>query len=143
MNTIRFSRLHLMLLVTLGFGTTISRADDAAITRRLNDVCSIITGAPVMYESIFTAQFLKQVPPAKLSMLVQQLTAETGPCTGMRIVERRSAYQVAAEATTKNGFSIPVLLTIEAQAPYLIAGLFLRPPVKAVATLDSLGKNFA
>lgn len=143
MNMIRYFCLHLLLPITLGFSATIVHADDAAITRRLNDVCSIISGLPISYELTFTSQFLKQVPPMKLGMLVQQLTTETGPCISMRIVERRSAYQVAAEATTKNGFSIPVLLTIEAQAPYLIAGLFLRPPVKAVATLDSLGKNFA
>lgn len=143
MKTVRCFYLRLILPVTLCFCATLAHADEAAILRRLNDVCSIISGVPISYELTFTAQFLKQVPPAKLSMLVQQLTAQTGPCTGTRIVERRSAYQVAAEASTKNGYTIPVLLTIESQAPYLISGLFLRPPVKAVATLDSLGKSFA
>jgi beta-lactamase class A len=133
----------LTMLLSLVMPSALLCGDDAAITRRLDDVCRIISGLPVMYDSTFTGQFLKQVPPMKLGMLVQQMTTETGPCTGMRIVERRSAYQVAAEASTKNGYSIPVLLTIEAQAPYLISGFFLRPPVKAVATLDSLGKNFA
>ncbi|MBU3699397.1 MAG: serine hydrolase [Candidatus Kapabacteria bacterium] len=124
--------------LTLLFSSVTMQADDAAMKRRLDDVCRIISGSPVVYESTFTAQFLKQVPAAKLSMLVGQLTSQTGPCNGIRITERRSAYQVAAEASTTNGFSIPVLLTIEAQAPYLIAGFFLRPPVKAVGTLDSL-----
>lgn len=118
-------------------------ADDAAVSRRLNDVCSILSGGPIRYESVFTEEFLRQVPPAQLTMLTQQLTRETGSCAGIRVVERRSSYQVSAEATMKNGFSIPVLLTIEAQAPYLIAGLFLRPPVKAVASLESLQKEFA
>jgi len=117
--------------------------DDAAVSRRLNDVCSILSGGPIRYESVFTEEFLRQVPPAQLTMLTQQLTRETGPCTGIRVTERRSAYQVSAEATMKNGFNIPVLLTIETQAPYLIAGLFLRPPVKAVASLESLQKEFA
>jgi beta-lactamase class A len=61
----------------------------------------------------------------------------------MRIVEQRSAYQVSAEAVMKNGYTIPVLLTIETQAPYLIAGLFLRPAVKAVASLESLQTEFS
>lgn len=115
--------------------------DDAAVKRRLDDVCIILSGGPVLYESVFTAEFLKQVPPAKLTMLAGQLAGESGPCTGMRIVERRSGYQVSAEATTKNGYTIPLLLTIEMQAPYRIAGLFLRPPVKAVASLESLRKE--
>lgn len=124
------------------FMPIIAIGDDAAVKRRLDEVCIILSGGPVLYESVFTAEFLKQVPPAKLTMLAGQLAGESGPCTGMRIVERRSGYQVSAEATTKNGYTIPVLMTIEMQAPYRIAGLFLRPPVKAVASLESLRKEF-
>ncbi|MEY3385393.1 MAG: hypothetical protein RIR53_204, partial [Bacteroidota bacterium] len=101
------------------------KADDGAIKRRLDDVCRIISGTPIMYESTFTSQFLKQVPPSKLSMLVSRLTTQTGPCQSIRITEQRSSYQVAAEALTAEGYSIPIMLTIEPQAPYLIAGLFL------------------
>jgi beta-lactamase class A len=119
------------------------KADDGAIKRRLDDVCRIISGTPIMYESTFTSQFLKQVPPSKLSMLVSRLTTQTGPCQSIRITEQRSSYQVAAEALTAEGYSIPIMLTIEPQAPYLIAGLFLRPPVKAVGTLDSLTGSFS
>ncbi|MEN9281169.1 MAG: hypothetical protein RL594_104 [Bacteroidota bacterium] len=138
-----FSPILTSLILTIVTGTLCLHADDTAINRRLSDVCTIISGGPLRYDAVFTEQFLKQVPPAQLTMLVQQLTKETGSCTGMRIVEHRSSYQVTAEATTKNGYSIPVILTIEQQAPYLIAGLFLRPPVKAVTNLASLQQEFA
>ncbi len=129
--------LIMMIVPVVAYG------DDANVARRLNDVCSILSGGPILYESVFTQEFLRQVPPPQLTMLTQQLTRETGPCASIRIVEQRSAYQVSAEAVMKNGYIIPVLLTIETQAPYLIAGLFLRPPVKAVASLESLQKEFA
>ena len=131
------------MLLAIVSSTFCLHADDAAISRRLTDVCTIMSGGPLRYDAVFTEQFLKQVPPPQLTMLVQQLTKEAGPCTGMRIVERRSSYQVTAEATTKNGYTIPVLLTIEQQAPFLIAGLFLRPPVKAVTNLASLQQEFS
>jgi beta-lactamase class A len=132
----------LVLLITLMWPIH-AFSDDANVTRRLSDVCSILSGGPILYESVFTEEFLRQVPPPQLTMLTQQLTRETGPCVSMRIVEQRSAYQVSAEAVMKNGYTIPVLLTIETQAPYLIAGLFLRPAVKAVASLESLQTEFS
>jgi beta-lactamase class A len=130
-------RLLLLLLLTSIHGLAL-RADDGAVAMRLADVCTLLSGKALGFDTVFSEQFLRQVPPYGLTTIAQQMMREAGPCTGMRIVERKTAHQVWAEAATEKGFTIPVLLTVASTPPYRIEGLFLRPPVKAQTSLNDL-----
>lgn len=130
-------RLLLILLLTSFQGIAL-RADDAAVAMRLADVCTLLSGNALGFDTVYSEQFLRQVPPLRLTTIAQQMMLEAGPCTGMRIVERTSAHQVWAEARTDKGYTIPVMLTVASTPPYRIEGLFLRPPVKAQTSLNDL-----
>jgi beta-lactamase class A len=133
------------LLLVVMLSTSVARpmmSSADAVQRRLDDVCAMLSGKPLVYDTIFSEQFLRQVPAIQLTTIAQQMTRQTGPCTGIRIVERASAYQVRAEAATQQGFVIPVLLTVAAAPPYRIEGLFLRPPVKPQRTVADVVSAF-
>lgn len=133
------------LILVLVLSTTVARpmtSSADAVQRRLDDVCAMLSGEPLAFDTVFSEQFLRQVPAIQLTSIAQQMTRQTGPCTGIRIVERASAYQVRAEATTQQGFVIPVLLTVAAAPPYRIEGLFLRPPVKPQRTVADVISAF-
>ncbi len=106
--------------------------------RRLNDVCAMISGKSLQFDTVFTAEFLQKVPPMQLTMVVQQLTKESGACVSMRVVESSGAFKAKAEALTTNGYTIPVSISITEKPPHRIDGLFLKPPVKSSADLTTI-----
>ncbi len=109
---------------------------------RLNDVCSIFAGKSVQFDTIFTSRFLEKVPPMQLRMIVTQVTAESGPCSSIRVTDQRSSYQVFAEGSTTGGWLLPFTLTVETTPPHRIAGLYVRPPVKPTVDINSVVEDF-
>ncbi|MCX6141541.1 MAG: serine hydrolase [Candidatus Kapabacteria bacterium] len=106
--------------------------------RRLNDVCTMLSGKSMQFDTVFAPEFLEKVPPMQLTMVVQQITKESGGCVSTRIVESLTAFRAKAEALTVNGYSIPISIGISEKPPYLIEGLFLKPPVKTTGDLTSI-----
>jgi beta-lactamase class A len=112
------------------------------VAMRLNDVCSIFAGKSVQFDTIFTSRFLEKVPPMQLRMIVTQVTAESGPCSSIRVTDQRSSYQVFAEGSTTGGWLLPFTLTVETTPPHRIAGLYVRPPVKPTVDINSVVEDF-
>jgi len=108
------------------------------LQRRLNDVCAIISGSGLHLDTVFAASFLKQVPAEQLVAGVKQITAGLGFCISTRIVESTGAYKAKAEATTSNGYTIPISIGIESQPPYHIEALFLKMPVKDSKNIEAV-----
>ena len=114
-----------------------------AVERRLNDVKAIINGEKMAMEDVFEASFLAAVSPAQLTAGVQQLTAMTGRCEEIHISSRVSEHSVKAAATTSGNYSIPISLTVSAEPPFKIIGLFLQSPVKLASSLSEIEKELA
>lgn len=131
-----------LLIVCIFAASSVLLQAQSHISMRLNDVCAIFSGSSVQFDTIFTAQFLEKVPPMQLRMIVNQVTAESGPCSSIRISDQRSSYQVFAEGTTTSGWLLPFTLTVEATPPHKIAGLFVRPPVKPTVDINTVVEEF-
>ncbi|MBC8125489.1 MAG: serine hydrolase [Candidatus Kapabacteria bacterium] len=116
----------------------VSASAQAQVERRLADICSILGGQPMQFDTVFTSDFLRQVPQMQLTVLVQQLTKESGGCSSTRIVESQSPFSAKAEALTVNGYTIPISISVTAQPPHRIEGLFFKAPVKASASLTEV-----
>lgn len=134
--------MHIVLLIVVMLTSAGIALSQPHITMRLNDVCTIFSGKPVQFDTIFTAQFLEKVPPAQLQLIVKQVTAESGPCSSIRVTDQRSSYQVFAEGTTTTGWLLPFILTVEMAPPHKIAGLFVRPAVKPTVDMNSVVEEF-
>lgn len=115
---------------------TVSAQDPMQV--RLADVCTMISGKSLRFDTVFTTEFLQKVPPMQLTMVVQQLTKESGGCVSTRIVESSGAFRAKAEAVTTNGYAIPINISITEKPPHRIDGLFLKPPVKMSADLTTI-----
>lgn len=89
---------------------TVSAQDPMQV--RLADVCTMISGKSLRFDTVFTTEFLQKVPPMQLTMVVQQLTKESGGCVSTRIVESSGAFRAKAEAVTTNGYAIPINISI-------------------------------
>jgi beta-lactamase class A len=87
---------------------------------------------------MFTAEFLKKVPPVQLRMGLVGLMQKAGTCRSIRMVSTTSEYSGKAEAVSDSGYIYPITITIEPQPPHKISGLFISTPVKQLATLDSV-----
>ena len=131
----------ILLFAFLAFSWSDAMAQEY-LAMRLNDVCSIFGGRSVQFDTIFTPQFLDKVPPMQLRMIVTQVTAESGPCSSIRITDQRSGYQVFAEGSTSGGWLLPFTLTVETTPPHRIAGLYVRPPVKPTLDINSVVEDF-
>ncbi len=113
----------------------VSASAQAQVERRLADICSILRGQPMQFDTVFTSDFLRQVPQMQLTVLVQQLTKESGVCSSTRIVESPSPFSAKAEALTANGYTIPISISVTAQPPHRIDGLYFKAPIEALANL--------
>lgn len=131
-------------IVTALLLATVSQASaQDPLQSRLADVCSLISGSNVKFDSVFTASFLKQVPAAQLTLGVKQITSNVGMCLGTKVVDRKSDFSADAIATTANGFTIPISISVESTAPFRIEGLFIKNPVKMAPTIDAVIADLA
>jgi len=134
-------RMKLIIVVSLSFiliqSTTRSQFYIDPIDVRTGDVCSIVSGEKLKFDTVFTAEFLKAVSPIQLVMGVGQITKETGKCVDVTITKRIGKTAAQGEIKSEKGFLIPFDLTIEAEKPYLVAGLLLRPPVRIGGTIST------
>lgn len=132
--------LLLSTLLSSSFITTPARAQLAVgqLERRLTDVCALLTDRPSGYDTLFTDAFRAQVSAAQLTAGLQQISGLCGTCTGHVITKRLSPYAGTANLRSTRGYIIPVNISIEERAPFRIAGLLLRNPIKENSSIDSI-----
>lgn len=129
---------YVLVAVIVSVGISRPLSAQSLLSARLNDVCALLNLKSMQYDTVFTSEFLQKVPPMQLTMVTQQLTKESGGCVSIRVVDSTSAYQCKAEAVTSNGYTIPITMSIRPNAPHLIEGLFLKPPMRVGSTLESV-----
>lgn len=98
----------------------------------------MLSNMPPPPDSMFTAEFLRQVPPMQLRMGLVQLMSKAGTCTSIKMVSTTSEYSGKAEALSDSGYVYPITITIESMPPHKISGLFISSPVKRTNSLDSV-----
>ncbi len=108
---------------------------------RLNDICKLISGVPLRMDTVFAESFLQKVTPAQLLGVVAQITEITGTCTGTRVVSREGALGAKAEASTKNGYVVPILINISSAFPFRIEGLYLQNPIRSGGTIATIAEG--
>ena len=130
--------MRIILFFFIAAASFESVSAQAPLERRLADICSILSGQSMQFDTVFTSDFLRQVPPMQITVLVQQITKESGGCTSARIVEPQSQFRAKAEALTINGYTIPISIAVTTLPPHRIEGLFFKPPIKASANLTEV-----
>ena len=142
---------------TLGFATIVCclflmtqtqlhaqlKTSSAELLQRLNDVCAMMAKKPIQFDTLFASEFLQQVSEEQLKAVITQISAGTGDCASIRIEKLKNNYSASAEITTSKNFVIPVDISIQGQAPYRIAGLFLRPPVQRTTSFAEIIKSLS
>lgn len=98
----------------------------------------MLSNVPPPPDSMFTAEFLKQVPPMQLRMGLMQLMKKAGTCTSIKMVSTTSEYSGKAEALSDSGYVYPITISIESTPPHKISGLFISTPVKRTNSLDTV-----
>jgi len=106
------------------------------LQERLRQIGALTVPMAVVDEGIFTKEFIRAVPAQQLTAAIQQLTATAGSFVKATVDKKKSDYSCTGSLHMSNNIRVPLELTLEATPPHRIAGLFLRPPVPNVATLD-------
>lgn len=108
------------------------------IQMRINDVQTLLSKKPLDADTVFTKDFLTQVPKPRLTMGVAQLMVGAGTPISSRIVAQQGTGSFTLEYTTDSNFVVPVDLTIDAQPPHRIVGLLIKPRSRLYTTFSEL-----
>ncbi len=129
---------HVLLafvLLATGMSTLVA---SNPLLERLRDVGALTVPMAAVNEDIFTKDFLRAVPPQQLVAAIRQLTASTGTFVKATVDVTKTEFSCTGSLHMSKKIRVPVELTIESMPPHRISGLFLRPPVPDVTTLDSV-----
>lgn len=108
---------------------------DVSTRQRAHTVETLIQSAPAGLGSIFTPQFLEQVPEEALAKIFVDLFGVVGSCSNVRytgqvaVLNGRGTFRMDCE----RGFTVEFDLNIESSPPNRIAGLYLKTPVASAA----------
>lgn len=103
---------------------------------------SAVAGPPA-FDTIFASAFLAQVPPARITALVEQLRHQYGPVAGTARSATLSADGARYLFTTSRGFAYPVTVHVDSSPPFLVDGLLFGSPTKLLADLDDVTRELA
>lgn len=124
-------------LVALFFFSSLAGfASTDPLLQRLKQVGALTVPMAVVDEDMFTKEFLAAVSADQILAAIKQLTGSAGSFVDATIDNKKSEFSCSGSIRMSNKIRIPVELALEAAPPHRIAGLFLRPPVPNVATLD-------
>lgn len=101
-------------------------AADAALRKRVQAVLGATEGKNKLAASNFSEQFLKNSPVDAVQKALDGLRAGVGSCQPVGRMESPSPLATSLLLNCTKGF-VPMELAIEAQAPYRISGILLRP----------------
>lgn len=133
-------RCALLLAVAAGPVTArlAAQGPDDALVRRANQVAALIRAEPAGFDTLFAPAFLAQVPPARLVPILAQIHRDGGVVTRVTLVERTGPTGGRFDFVTERGLAVPVRLTVEAEPPARVAGLFFSPPVRLAPDFPTL-----
>jgi beta-lactamase class A len=118
-------------------------AQEASVESRLADLKAAYSAKPEWKEDLFAPDFLEAVPAAKLRPLIVDLFQKTGAIERFELVEKKNEWSGRWRAITSEGFGMPIVLTLQEEAPHSIIGLFFQPPELLVPDLAALTDRIA
>ncbi len=135
----RYFRAVLVVILAVAFHiSAVAQLQKSPLELRLDDVCQLLSGTPPQLDEVFSASFLKQVPPEALLKGVSPLVKSYGECKSIRVTERKTEWSASVEAESEGGFIYPMSIDIEPTPPHKITGLFIHPPRKKAADFGSI-----
>jgi len=124
-------------LVALFFFSSLAGfASTDPLLQRLKQVGALTVPMAVVDEDMFAKEFLAAVSADQILAAIKQLTGSAGSFVDATIDKSNSEFSCSGSIRMSNKIRIPVELAVEATPPHRISGLFLRPPVPDVATLE-------
>lgn len=93
--------------------------------------------APARAAELLAPAFLAAVPAPKVEALFAEFRQKAGDCVG---VKRKEGNETAAkyELQFAEGYGVAMSLTVDAQAPHQVVGLWLGNPVRAHGDLQAI-----
>lgn len=135
-------RYALLLAMAAWAGApTLAAQGDDALVRRANQVAALIRAEPAGFDTLFSPAFLAQVPPARLVPILTQIHRDGGAVARVTLVERTGPSAGRFDFVTERGLAVPVRLSVEAEPPARVVGLFFSPPVRLAADFPALVKE--
>ncbi len=115
-----------------------ARAEPTPLEKRAKEVCAHLKADPAGLEALFNEGFMAKVGKDRLLGITRATVAQTGDCTSSAVTKASSPTSGELAFTMSKGLLVPATMSVEEKAPHLIAGLFLRPPVAQVKSLDDV-----
>ncbi|HXT64904.1 MAG TPA: serine hydrolase [Pyrinomonadaceae bacterium] len=108
------------------------------LERRAADVCALFSQNPGGYDKLFTPAFLEKVPAAQFTAIFTQYFSQLGPCTTTKITKRQTDFAADFEFSFEKGYTVPATISVVAEAPNLIDGLWLGNATKSSGSLADI-----
>jgi beta-lactamase family protein len=133
-----FSWILALVLVTFTADAAARAQNATPLERRANEICSQFRQTPGGFDQLFAADFLAQVPPAKLAEIFTDYFSKLGRCTGVKQTERLGTSAGRFDITFEKDYAVPATMAIDPGEPHLLNGLLLGAPVRTSATLEQV-----
>jgi hypothetical protein len=125
----------------LALVATITSAQDSDLDRRAEDVAGFLRADPKGFEQVFSAEFLAQVPPAKLAEVYASYHQTGGKCVRVRVLSREGPDRAQLELVLEKGYRVTATLVIEHDPPHKVTGLLFGLPVRLALSLGDIAKE--
>jgi beta-lactamase class A len=108
------------------------------LQQRADEAIKLFCAAPAGFESSYSPEFLKAVPPDHLAAVGQQLYGAAGTCTRAVLVKDKGPYAGSFRLEFSKGFAANSELVIEPDEPHRITGFLITSLTPMLATFDAL-----
>ena len=108
------------------------------LERRAAEVCTLFNQSPGGYDKLFTPLFLEKVPAAQFTAIFTQYFSQLGRCTTTKITKRQTDLAADFEFSFEKGFTVPASVSVVAEVPNLIDGLWLGNATQSSGSLAEI-----
>ncbi len=141
---VRLALVPLLLLLVLGWLTGAAEEKGAAqVKQAAQGLLPYFSDQPKQdFDARFESDFLKAVPPKKLTEVFQSLHKQCGKGKSARLVKMTQPYTGEVEFLCENGYVVPATVAVQASKPFKVTLLVLRGPVRAGDSLEAVLAEF-
>lgn len=118
-------------------------AQEATLESRLDELKAAFSAQPEWKDGLFSQVFTAALPPERLRSVIVDLHARTGSIERFELIEKKTEWSGRWRAITGEGYAMPVVLTLQAEPPHAIEGLFFQAPEPLIQDLPALSARIA